>query len=165
MEAGILRKQVHTLQSQIEALMAHQGFSYKEKTEKVPFTFSVPESEKITDFTLEKFVKESEQEVPVIKFTGDTTYQEDSMVLRKLWGVIKAVFWRNIAKDAASVAGEISKLIKNQNNTIDKITDNSVDNLQRYLEDFENGFTNGYTGGTTTQGKPFGLDYTLGVLL
>ena len=160
MEVGIERKQLHTLQSQVEALIAHQGFSYKESVENVPFTFSIPNTTKINEFRIEEFVKESQQKVPIFKFNGKETYAEDSAILRHLHGMFKGVFFRQIASGAASVAGEISKLLRKQDDAINKISDESLDDLDTWLEEFETGFTTGgYSGGTTETSKPFGLDY------
>lgn len=160
MEAGLIRKQVHTSQSHLEALVRHQGFELKEKTEDVPFTFSVPQTTKLNEFKLEDFCKESTQKVEVIEYKGKTTYVEDAAIIRHMHGIIKGVFFRGIAKDAASVAGEISRLLKKQGEAIDKISDNSEDGLENFIEDFERGFSS-YTGGTGTVDpeKPFGLPY------
>lgn len=159
-EQGITRKQVHTSQSQIEALLQHQGFTIKETLEDVPFTFTVPQSETINNFRLEEFVKESNQKVEVIKFTGKNTYQEDSAILRHLHGMFKGVFFRQVASGAASIAGEISKLLRKQNDAIDKISDNSLDDFDAWAEDFENGFASGgYSGTQLDPAKPFGIDY------
>lgn len=160
METGLVRKQLHTTQSQVDALIKHQGFEIKEKIEAVPFTFTVPQTTNLDEFKLEDFCKESIQKIEIIEYKGKNTYIEDAAIIRHMHGIIKGVFFRGIAKDAASVAGEISKLLKKQGEAIDKISDNSVDDLENFIEDFERGFSS-YTGGTQTNdpNKPYGLPY------
>lgn len=157
-ELGVTRRQLHTTQSMLDALCQHVGFTSEEKTEDVPFTFTVPQSNDINNFKLEDFCKESTQKIDVIRYKGKTTIAETEAIVRHMHGIVKAAFWRGVAKDAVDVAGAIKNIVKKQSDTMDKIAVGTTDDLEDWAEDFERGFS-GYSGGTTTRdpSKPYGL--------
>lgn len=156
-ELGVTRKQLHTTQSYVKALMEHQGFKTKEVAEDVPFTFSVPDSAKINEATLEDFLKESQQKVDIAVFDGKDTYAEDSAIMRNMSSIIKAVFWRKCGKDGATVASAIINNIKKQRDAAEKIEEKAEEELEKFIEDVEVGFTN-YVGGDQSA-QPYGKPY------
>lgn len=157
-ELGVTRKQLHTTQSMVDALCQYVGFASEERTEDVPFTFTVPIDEEKDNMTLEQFCKESTQKVEVLRFKGRHTQMETDAIIRHMHGIVKGVFFRGVARDAADIAGAIKDIVKKQSETMDKVAVGSTDDLDNWAEEFEMGFST-YTGGTTTRdpAKPYGL--------
>ena len=158
-ECGVLRQQLHNTQSHVKAMSDYFGYRADEKNESVPFTFTVPDSDNINEFKMQDFLKTSNQDIEVVKLSSKEVgkHRVYMMLLEKTAGIIKAVFWRNLGKDAAAVAGKVRDLLKKQDATIKQIDKHDAE-LEQVLEDFERGYTD-FTPFVGDSSKPYGDEY------
>lgn len=159
-ETGVMRQQLHNTQSQVRTVTEYLGYKAEEKSEDVPFTFTVPQSDNINNFKMDDFLKSSQQKVEILKIDSKEVgkHRVYMLMLEKTAGIIKALFWRNLGKDAAAVAGKVKDLLKKQDATIKQVDKHDVE-LEAALEDFEKGYTD-YTPYVGDSSKPYGDEYT-----
>jgi tRNA uridine 5-carbamoylmethylation protein Kti12 len=158
-ELAVLRKQLHTLQSSHNAMTQYFGYDVKESFEEVAFTVTVPKADKMNEFSMDQFVKESTQKVEVSRIEKKEigAHRKYMLILQKMAGIITAVFWRKLVKGGVDLADQMKSLFNKQHQTINDI-DKHQDDFEDWLEEYERGFTTteGYQGDPA---KPWGDDY------
>ena len=94
------------------------------------------DSGKAKDQSITDFLKESTTKVGIEKIDEKHTYKEDSVLLRKVYGWLKAQFFRGVAGDATAVAQSLFDLVKGKHDTIQKLNTTEQE-LRKQLEAIE----------------------------
>jgi hypothetical protein len=82
-------------------------------------------------------LQHSTQKVEKVSLDQKTTYMEDSAIIRKMFGILRAAFWRRVGGDAVAAGKAIYDIVKGKHDTMQKM-DKTYVQLEKDIVEIKN---------------------------